>query len=463
MPHKPTYDELEQRVKTLEKEIIRLRRKEQEIRKTESRLKEAEQIAHVGHWELDLTSDVLYWSDEIYRIFEMDPEKFGATYEAFLDIVHPDDQKLVNKAYTDSLKNRTGYDIVHRLLLKDGSVKYVHERCQTMYNDQGKPLRSIGTVQDITRQMLTEHHFAGIVGKSPRMKELFSFIKEIADATVPVYIQGESGTGKELVAMAIHNESSRAGKPFVPVNCSALPEGLLESELFGHVKGSFTGALKDRKGRFELAKGGTIFLDEIADLSKPVQGKLLRVLQEGTFEPVGGEKTLTADVRIISAANRDLKKEVKKGNFRDDLYYRVNVVPVFLPSLKERKEDIPLLIDNFLAKLSREGQYSQGISKDALADCIDYAWPGNVRELQSAVSYAVIKSRGKLIRPNHLPPELVKRKEDRPQRGPALKLNRQAVQDALVRTGGNKAKAARYLGVGRATLYRFLDNYPEDN
>jgi PAS domain S-box-containing protein len=458
---KPTYEELEQRVRELETEMDELRLSEKAIKKTESRLKEAEQIAKIGHWELDLISDTLYWSDEIYRIFEIDPDEFEATYQSFLKIVHPDDRRLVDKAFTDSLKHKTGYDIVHRLLLKDGSIKYVHEKCQTTYDDHENPLRSIGTVQDITKRKLAEHNFSGIIGKSAGMKEVFSSIRECAEINIPVYIQGESGTGKELVAMAIHNQSSRANKPFVPVNCSALPEGLLESELFGHVKGSFTGAVKDRKGRFELARGGTLFLDEVADLTKPVQGKLLRVLQEGTFEPVGEEKTISSDVRIISAANRDLKNEVKKGNFRDDLYYRINVVPIFLPPLRERNEDIPLLIDDFLEKASFEGPSSQGVSKDALSIIIDYAWPGNIRELQSTISYAIIKSKGKMIQPEHLPPELQQHKNEHPHRGPSRKLDEKTVRDALVRTGGNKAKAARYLNVGRATLYRFLEDFPE--
>jgi PAS domain S-box-containing protein len=458
---KPTYEELEQRVKELEIEVKELRLSEKAIKKTESRLKEAEQIAKIGHWELDLISDTLYWSDEIYRIFEIDPKEFDATYQAFLKIVHPDDRKLVDKAFTESLRNKTGYDIVHRLLLKGGSIKYVHEKCQTLYDDQENPIRSIGTVQDITKRKLAEHNFSGIIGKSPAMKEVFASIREYADINIPVYIQGESGTGKELVAMAIDNQSPRANKPFVPVNCSALPEGLLESELFGHVKGSFTGAVKDRKGRFELARGGTLFLDEVADLTKPVQGKLLRVLQEGTFEPVGEEKTISTDVRIISAANRDLKKEVKNGNFRDDLYYRINVVPIYLPPLRERKEDIPLLIDDFLDKASFEGPSAQGISTDALAVIIDYAWPGNIRELQSTISFAIIKSKGKIIQPTHLPPELQQYKKEHSHRGPARKLDEKIVRDALVRAGGNKAKAARFLGVGRATLYRFLEDFPE--
>jgi len=453
---KPTYEELETKVKELEKEIDDLKGAEAAIRKSESRLKEAEQIAQLGHWELDLVTNKLYWSDEIYRIFNLDPQKFGATYEAFLDTVHPDDRKIVDKAFTDSVKNKTGYDIVHRLLLPDGTIKFVNEKCQTIYDENGNPLRSIGTVQDITKQKQTEYSFSGIIGRNAKMRELFETIREITEVNIPVLVEGESGTGKELVARAIHNEGPRANKPFVPINCSALPEGLLESELFGHVKGAFTGALRDRKGRFEMARGGSLFLDEVADLSKTVQAKLLRVLQEGTFEQVGSERTISADVRIISAANRSLKHEMKKGNFRDDLYYRISVVPMHIPPLRKRKDDIPLLIDNFFKKALYEGQNSGGISRDALAVMVDYPWPGNVRELQSAIWYALIKSKGRIVQPEHLPIELKSKKKGKPSRGPSRRLDPKSVKEALIRSGGNKAKAARLLGVGRATLYRFL-------
>ncbi len=323
-------------------------------------------------------------------------------------------------------------------------------------------LEDITELNNLRRRLKTEHSFAGIIGRNPVMQEIFETIKDVSDVNVPILIQGESGTGKELVAAAIHNESSSRGtKPFVPVNCGALPEGLLESELFGHVKGAFTGALRDKKGRFELADSGTLFLDEVADLSKVVQAKLLRVLQEGTYERVGDEKTLSVDVRLISAANRDLKQEVKAGNFRDDLYYRINVVPIYLPPLRERKNDIPLLIENFLEKASDEGQMVSGISEEALAVMIGYQWPGNVRELQSAIRFALVKSRGEIIQPQHLPGELKDSKETRPLRGPSKKLDKKSVKDALQKTGGNKAKAAKLLRVGRATLYRFLADYPD--
>ncbi len=322
-------------------------------------------------------------------------------------------------------------------------------------------LEDITELNDLRRRLKTEQSFAGIIGQNARMQELFETIREVSEVNVPVLIQGESGTGKELVAAAIHNEGPRANKPFVPVNCGALPEGLLESELFGHVKGAFTGALRDKKGRFELAHGGTLFLDEVTDLSKVVQAKLLRVLQEGKFERVGGEKTVSVDVRLISAANRDVKREVEKSNFRDDLFYRINVVPIYLPPLRERKNDIPLLIENFIGKASDEGQAASGVSKEALAIMMDYPWPGNVRELQSAIRYALVKCRGSIIQPRHLPLELKEPKTILSSRGPSRKLDPESVQNALIRSGGNKAKAARLLGVGRATLYRFLSDYTD--
>ncbi|MFH2218267.1 MAG: sigma 54-interacting transcriptional regulator [Pseudomonadota bacterium] len=462
MATKPTYEELEQKVSTLEQEIARLKGFQEAVCKSESRLKEAEQLACLGHWELDLLTNTLHWSDEIYRIFDLDPREFGATYEAFLDTIHPDDRNMVDNAFTNSVKNRTGYDIVHRLLLGNGTIKYVHEKCRTTYDEKGKPVRSIGTVQDITKRKLEQYSFAGIIGRDAKMRELFETIRDITEVNIPVLVQGESGTGKELVARAIHNEGPRADKPFVPVNCGALPEGLLESELFGHVKGAFTGALRDRRGRFEMARGGTLFLDEVSDLSKVVQAKLLRVLQEGTIEQVGSEKTISTDVRIISAANRNLKHEVEKGNFREDLYYRISVIPIYLPPLKERKGDIPLLVENILEKAAFEGQNTEGISRDALAVAVDYPWPGNVRELQSAIRYALIKCKGRFIRPHHLPMELQEQKIKKSSRGPYRKLDPDSVRDALTQSGGNKSKAARILGVGRATLYRFLTDFPDN-
>lgn len=302
--------------------------------------------------------------------------------------------------------------------------------------------------------------FSNIIGCDGKMVEVFRQIRDVSGYDYPVHIFGETGTGKELVANAIHNESLRGGGPFVPINCGALPEGLIESELFGHVKGAFSGAIRDKKGRFELAQKGTIFLDEVADLPKPLQVKLLRFLQEGSFVKVGGEKTVSVDVRVVSATNKDLKKEVKKGNFREDLFYRLNVIPIHIPPIRERRADIPLLVDFFLSKAPDiGGSRPVRLSREALNLLIDYAWPGNVRELQNAVQFAIVRSHGKTIHPEDLPMELKRMETRKPRRGPERKLDADMVIAALTQTSGNKAKAAKVLGVGRATLYRFLADY----
>ena len=303
--------------------------------------------------------------------------------------------------------------------------------------------------------------FAGIVGRDPKMLQVYGRIRDLATNDYPVHIAGETGTGKELVACAIHNESRRGGRPFVPINCAALPEGVLESELFGHVKGAFTGAVRDKKGRFELAHGGTVFLDEVADLPKSVQAKLLRVLQEGTFERVGGEQTVSVNLRIISATNRDLKEQVMNREFREDLYYRINVVPIHLPSLRERREDIPMLLEHFLRKAALDGQESLGFSNESIDIMKGYSWPGNIRELQSAVHFSLVHAKGAIIRPEHLPMELRNQGlYSASGRRTPLKLNEDIVRKALTQTAGNKARASRVLGVGRATLYRFMADHP---
>ncbi|MBW1771004.1 MAG: sigma 54-interacting transcriptional regulator [Deltaproteobacteria bacterium] len=358
----------------------------------------------------------------------------------------------------------TNIDYPVNIATKDGDSRRIEMSVAGMTDESGCFTGVLAAFRDVTDLIGLQIRlgqitsFAGIIGKDHKMLQVFEQIRELATNDYPVYLKGETGTGKELVAAAIHNESRRGGGPFVPINCGALPEGVLESELFGHVKGAFSGAIRDKKGRFELADGGTIFLDEVVDLTKSMQAKLLRVLQEGTFERVGGEKTASADVRVISAANRDLKREVEKKNFRDDLYYRLNVVPIELPPLRQRKNDIPLLAEEFLKQAGEQGQKTAGLSKKALSIMMDYLWPGNVRELQNALHYALVKCKGRLIRPEDLPLEL---KAGRSRRGPTRKLNPEMVQAALELTGGNKAKAARHLGVGRATLYRFLEEFPD--
>ncbi len=353
------------------------------------------------------------------------------------------------------------------ILTKSGEPRAIEMSVGGMKDGQGVFMGVIASFRDVTDLLSLKiqvgklDSFAGIIGRDPKMLRMYKQIREMATNNYPVHISGETGTGKELVATAIHDQSRRGGGAFVPVNCGALPEGILESELFGHEKGAFTGAVRDKRGRFELANGGTLFLDEIADLPKLVQVKILRVLQDGTFERVGDEKTRSSDVRIISAANCDIKQEVEKGNFRQDLYYRINVIPIHLPPLRERKSDIPLLCEYFIKKAVEEGQEPASFSKDALGMMVNYAWPGNVRELQSAVRFAMVRSTNHILYPKDLPRELLEWKDQRSSPGPSRKLDIESVNAALVQSGGNKAKAARILGVGRATLYRFLADFPD--
>ncbi len=338
-------------------------------------------------------------------------------------------------------------------LMRDASGQFVG--VLALFKDITDELRLMMQTGNLTR-------FSNIVGRDAKMLQVFQQISDVAAYDYPVHIFGDTGTGKELVATAIHNESHRAGTPFVPINCGALPEGLIESELFGHVKGAFSGAIRDKKGRFELADGGTIFLDEVAELSRNMQVKLLRFLQEGQFERVGDEKTRSVSVKVISATNKDLKEEVRKGRFREDLYYRLSVIPIFIPPLRERKTDIPLLANHFMQQAAlKHGQSPFRIAKESLALLLEYAWPGNVRELQNAIQFAFVKSNGRLLTPDDLPMEIRGQRETLTRKGPVRKLERKSVQAALKKAGGNKSRAARLLGVGRATLYRFLNAHPD--
>jgi PAS domain S-box-containing protein len=358
----------------------------------------------------------------------------------------------------------------------DGERRTLDARIRPLREAGGRWVGLVAVFHDVTREFTLARRmgemqsFAGIVGRDAKMLEVFDLIRDVADSTVPILIRGESGTGKELVAAAIHNEGPRAGKPFIAVNCGALPEGLLESELFGHVRGSFTGAIRDKKGRFELADGGTIFLDEIGDISPAMQVRLLRVLQEGVMQRVGSETSIKVDVRVISATHRDLQKEIAAARFREDLYYRLNVVPIWIPPLRERLADIPLLVTHLLARfLSEMGRSTaMRVSPEAMDLLLTCQWPGNVRELQNWLQYALVKCRGEEIRPEHLPPARVALPPAgspvQPGTPPAVArapLTVERVRDALDKSRGNRRDAARALGVARATLYRFFDDHPE--
>ncbi len=346
---------------------------------------------------------------------------------------------------------------------RSGETRRIEMSVTGMYDDDGVFVGVLAAFRDLTEIVSLQLRlgeltcFAGIVGRDHKMLEVFEQIENLAATDCPVHITGETGTGKELVAAAIHNESPMAGGPFVPVNCGALPDGLLESELFGHVRGAFSGAIRDKKGRFELADGGTLFLDEVSELPRHMQVKLLRVLQQGAFERVGGEKTIYVDVRIISATNKNLRREMERGNFREDLYYRLSVVPLSIPPLRERRNDIPLLASHFLKQAAERGQKAAQLAKEALSLMMDYGWPGNVRELQNAIRFALVKSRGARIEAEHLPLEIRRMTCTTLKPGPKPVLSTDSVASAIQQAAGNRSKAAKLLGVSRATLYRFLE------
>lgn len=273
--------------------------------------------------------------------------------------------------------------------------------------------RDISILKELKQELTDKYSFEGIIGKNYRLREIFELLHEVAPTKTTVLIEGESGTGKELIAKAIHYASPRRDKPFIKINCAALAEGILESELFGHVKGAFTGAVADKPGRFELADKGTIFLDEIGDITPHTQVRLLRVLQESEFERVGGTKTVRVDVRVIAATNKDLKRLVDEGRFREDLYYRLKVMPITIPSLRERKDDIPLLVKHFMGKFNREmGRNILHISPPAMEMLLAYNYPGNIRELEHIIEHAFVRCSGNTLLPEHLPKDVQKPAQD---------------------------------------------------
>ena len=379
------------------------------------------------------------------------------------------------------------------LYTKDGFRKDVFASIIPLNHSNSTPfgtaivLKNLTHEKELERRLATVNQFHRLKGSDASMQNLYESIAGVGTYDFPVLIEGDSGTGKELIADAIHKESQRRGL-FVPVNCGAIPEGTLESELFGHVKGAFTGAIKDKKGRFELAEGGTIFLDEIGELPLSMQVKLLRVIQEGVVEPVGGESSKKLDIRIISATNKNLLKMVEDGTFREDLYYRLAVVPIKVPPLKDRNSDVIVLAREFLTEIGERFNHSNlKLDPETESIFLSYDWPGNVRQLLNVIQYAMIKCKGKTIEPIHLPPELLKTpinirpitvpltipsvsdiyiidddievEDGKVGRKPVL--NRNSIIQALIKAGGNKAKAARLLGVGRATLYNYIKKYPE--
>lgn len=319
--------------------------------------------------------------------------------------------------------------------------------------------RDLRVVEELHRQAQEQNRFADIIGRSAPMRRIFEILPAIAGSDSTVLIEGASGTGKELFARAIHNMSKRRTKKLVAINCGALPDTLLESELFGYKAGAFTDARRDKPGRFALAEGGTIFLDEIGDVSPAMQTRLLRVLQERVYEPLGSVDSVKTNVRVITATNKSLSQLVRDGKFREDLFYRVHVVRMELPSVRDRREDIPLLIDHFVAQFNhRQGKDICGVSDEVLARLMDYDFPGNVRELENIIEHAFVLCRGGLIEMQHLPPHLRPVSTvDNMQKAKGMTLQaveEMVIQEALRRNQGNKTKAAKELGIDASTLFR---------
>ena len=312
----------------------------------------------------------------------------------------------------------------------------------------------------LTQALEKRYSFGNILGKNARMQEVFELISDIANTDSTVLIQGESGTGKELIARAIHFNSHRKNKPFVVANCSAYSHNLLESELFGHEKGSFTGAIRRKTGRFEMAHGGTVFLDEIGEVSPPTQILLLRVLQDHRFERVGGEETLEVDVRVIAATNKNLTEEMKKGTFREDLYYRLNVIPIFVPPLRERRDDIPLLASYFLQKFSQERKKEVGsFSPEVMEILLAHPWPGNVRELENVIDHAIIIAKQEKILLKDLPQYLLIRPLPTQEFATLQDYEKNLILKTLQETNWNKHKTAKRLNINRSTLYGKMKRY----
>jgi DNA-binding NtrC family response regulator len=354
--------------------------------------------------------------------------------------------------------------------MKEGAQEYVVKPCHpqeiSLLVERIIRVKNLERENAILRRKLSrQYRFHDLVSKSPRMAELFELVREVASQRSTVLIQGESGTGKELLARAIHFSGDRGERPFVAVSCAALAETLLESELFGHEKGSFTGAVAQRKGKFELADGGTLFLDEIGDVSPKLQVDLLRVLQERRFFRVGGTQEIAVDVRVIAATHRDLEAEVRAGRFRDDLFYRLNVIAIRIPPLRERLEDVPLLAQEFLDRLAHElGREVTGISEEALRLLLDHPWPGNVRELENAIERALVTCKAGVLAAEDF--DFLKRLPAQPAQAAAFppgltlqEMEKRYLAATLARLSGNVKAAAESLGIDRSTLYEKIKRY----
>ncbi len=475
---------------------------EQTLRRSEGYLAEAQRLSRSGSWAWDVRTGAIFWSQEFFRIYECDPEKIKPSWSYILDRVHPEDRQGVEqRAKTESThKERVDSEGDFRIVFPDGRIKHLHSIAHQVINELGEITEVVGTTMDVTEQYearaaletafeqikelrdqlykeniaLREEvdkvsMFEEIVGSSEPLRRVLIQVAKVAATDSTVLILGETGTGKEMIARAIHRRSKRANRAFIRVNCAAIPPTLIASELFGHEKGAFTGASQRRLGRFELADGGTIFLDEIGELPAETQSALLRVLQEREFERVGGSQSVSVDTRVLSATNRDLRAAVEAGTFRPDLFYRLNVFPIQMPSLRERADDIPLLVEYLIERYAKKaGKKIRSIDKKTLRLFQDYNWPGNIRELQNVVERAVVLCDSEIFsveeswlkrelphessRPSALSKGLGRLDETK---------EKEMIEAALAETGGRvsgPSGAAALLGVPRQTLESKIAN-----
>jgi PAS domain S-box-containing protein len=483
------------------RDITERKRAENALRRSESYLAEGQRISHTGSWARSVSTGEVFLSQESFRIFGLDASRTKPTLDVILHRIHPEDRASMEQTVRGAIAGRSHFERDFRIVLEDGTVRHIHVLGHPVATASGELVEFVGTHVDVTeqhqarvaleqafeeikalkdqlyhenvalRQEIDETSmFEEIVGKSAALRNVLKQVETVAATESTVLINGETGTGKELIARAIHNLSSRRNQAFVKLNCASIPSGLLESELFGHEKGAFTGAISQRIGRFELASRGTIFLDEIGEVPLDLQPKLLRVLQEREFERLGSSRTLRTEARLIAATNRDLEKMVEERMFRSDLFYRLNVIPILSPPLRERPEDVPLLVQHFAELFSRRiNKTIQSVPAETMRAMVQYDWPGNVRELQNVIERAVILSSGGVLRVS--PTDLkkgagasgrsggaaiapVKRSRSdapRPERNQVL----EALQATGGRIGGADGAAAR-LGMKRTTLIAHL-------
>jgi PAS domain S-box-containing protein len=470
-------------------------------------LTEGQSITHTGSWAWHAASKRGFWSAELFRILGYEPNTVPPTPFTFHDAVHPEDREEAEAAWIRAVSEKTGIDHKHRIVRPDGSIRYVHSLGHPVASVAGG-LELIGTVIDVTQQhedrtalekaldankalqeqlrednvsiqesyqklkddvaATQEARYGNILGSSPALRRLIMLVDRVAPTETTVLITGETGTGKELIAQAIHQNSRRANGPFIAVNCAAITPTLITSELFGHERGAFTGADRQYIGRFEQADGGTIFLDEIGDVPLETQLVLLRVLQERTFQRLGGNRSIPINVRVVAATNRELPAAMEEGAFRKDLYYRLNAFPIEVPPLRERRDDIPILVHHFVeASANRHGKNIPNIEKRSMELLLSDNWPGNIRQLQNVIEAAVIACDGDTL---SIEPRLVSKELppmqligesllDAPLTASVLEYQRKRIEEALRQCNGQvggRAGAAALLGMPPSTLQHRL-------